>query len=140
MKGVAPSEILLISFTRKSAQEMTDRIQKKLGIQIEAKTFHKLGLDIIKAADGAHPEIAEASELEQFIHNFFEKELNNHPELIKNLTEYFAYYLDVPEDLEKYSSLGEYYEMEKMRTWKPSNLNTNSKDISKSPVKIKHGR
>lgn len=113
MKGVAPSEILLISFTRKSAQEMTDRIQKKLGIQIEAKTFHKLGLDIIKAADGAHPEIAEASELEQFIHNFFEKELNNHPELIKNLTEYFAYYLDVPEDLEKYSSLGEYYEMEK---------------------------
>ena len=36
-----PEEILLISFTRKSAQEMTERIVEKLGYNVQATTFHK---------------------------------------------------------------------------------------------------
>lgn len=112
-KSVDPNDILLLSFTKKSAKEMTDRIQGKLGIQVEAGTFHKLGLDIIKQADGARPEVADESELNTFVHEFFEKELNNYPDLIKSLTEYFAYYLEIPEDMEKYQSIGELYEVEK---------------------------
>lgn len=112
-KSVNPKDILLLSFTKKSAKEMTDRIQGKLGIQVEAGTFHKLGLDIIKQADGARPEVADESELSTFVHDFFEKELNNYPDLIKSLTEYFAYYLEIPEDMEKYQSIGELYEVEK---------------------------
>ena len=112
-KSVDPKDILLLSFTKKSAKEMTDRIQGKLGIQVEAGTFHKLGLDIIKQADGARPEVADESELSAFVHDFFEKELNNYPDLIKTLTEYFAYYLEIPEDMEKYQSIGELYEVEK---------------------------
>ena len=112
-KSVDPKDILLLSFTKKSAKEMTDRIQGKLGIDVEAGTFHKLGLDIIKQADGARPEVADESELNTFVHEFFEKELNNYPDLIKSLTEYFAYYLEIPEDMEKYQSIGELYEVEK---------------------------
>lgn len=112
-KSVDPKDILLISFTKKSAQEMTDRIQGKLGIQVEALTFHKLGLEIIKRADGFRPEVADEPELSSFIHNFFEKELINYPDLIRVLTEYFAYYLEIPEDIENYRSLGELYEAEK---------------------------
>lgn len=112
-KSVDPKDILLLSFTKKSAKEMTDRIQGKLGIQVEAGTFHKLGLDIIKQADGVRPEVADESELNTFVHDFFEKELNNYPDLIKSLTEYFAYYLEIPEDMEKYQSIGELYEVEK---------------------------
>ena len=66
IKHINPSEILLISFTKKSAQEMTERIQNKLGIPAEATTFHKLGLDIIKRDDGIRPEISESSESESF--------------------------------------------------------------------------
>jgi len=51
--------------------------------------------------------------LSDFIHNFFENELLNHPALIKNLTEYFTYFLEIPENLEEHSSLGELYEEEK---------------------------
>ena len=112
-RSVNPNEILLISFTKKSAQEMTDRIRNKLGIEIEAKTFHKLGLDIISRADGARPEVSDESGLNTFIHDFFEKELINYPDLIKALTEYFAYYLEIPEDIEDYDSLGELYQEEK---------------------------
>lgn len=113
IKKVNPKEILLISFTKKSAQEMTERIQNKLNIPVEATTFHKLGLDIIKKANDFRPEIADENALSQFVHNFFENEVVNHPDLVKALTEYFAYFLEIPDDLEKHSSLGELYEEEK---------------------------
>ena len=112
-KIINPDEILLVSFTKKSAQEMTERIQNKLGINAEATTFHKLGLEIIKNANGRRPEVLDENVLSDFIHNFFENELLSHPELIKNLTEYFAYFLEIPENIENYSSLGELYEAEK---------------------------
>ena len=74
---------------------MTERIQNKLNIPAVATTFHKLGLDIIKNADGKRPEVADENALTQFIHNFFENEIVNHPEIIKALTEYFAYFLEI---------------------------------------------
>lgn len=113
IKNINPKDILLISFTKKSAQEMTERIQDKLGIPVEATTFHKLGLDIIKNADGFRPEIADENVLNRFVHDFFEKRLLNFPDLIKNLTEYFAFFLEIPDNIENYSSLGEFYENEK---------------------------
>ena len=113
IKKINPKEILLISFTKKSAQEMTERIQNKLGIPVEATTFHKLGLDIIKKDNGFRPEIADENSLTEFVHNFFENEVVNHPDLVKALTEYFAYFLEIPENLENHSSLGELYEEEK---------------------------
>ncbi len=113
VKNINPNEILLISFTKKSALEMTERIQNQLGIPIEATTFHKLGLDIIKNADGRRPDVADENVLNQFVHDFFENKLLNFPELIKNLTEYFSYFLEIPDDMANYSSLGDLYEDEK---------------------------
>lgn len=92
---------------------MTERIQNKLKIPVTATTFHKLGLDIIKNAEGKRPEVADENALTQFIHNFFENEILNHQDLVKTLTEYFAYFLEIPEDMKNYSSLGELYEEEK---------------------------
>ena len=110
-RGVSPQEILLLSFTKKSAAEMTERIQGRLGQPVEATTFHKLGLDILKSDLGFRPEVFD--DLESFVKNFFESELSSRQELVQKLTEYFAYYLDVPTDLEGCSSLGELYEREK---------------------------
>ena len=111
VKHVEPKDILLISFTNKSAAEMTERIQNKLGIPVEATTFHKLGLDIIKTDLGYRPEVTD--DLTSFVHNFFENELLNHPDLVQALTEYFTYYLEIPENMEDCDNLGELYELEK---------------------------
>ena len=111
VKHVEPKDILLISFTNKSAAEMTERIQNKLGIPVEATTFHKLGLDIIKNNLGYRPEVSD--DLTTFVHNFFENELLNHPDLVQALTEYFTYYLEIPENMEDCDNLGELYELEK---------------------------
>lgn len=53
-----PREILAISFTRKSADELAERVQEKLGVQLDIHTFHKLGLRIIASAEGGKPRLA----------------------------------------------------------------------------------
>ena len=108
---VDPKDILLIAFTKKSAEEMTERIANRLGIDIEATTFHKLGLDIIKAAKGYRPDVSEG--LSSFVTDYFENEIINQPQIIRCLLEYFAYYLNIPSDLDECASLGEVYDHEK---------------------------
>lgn len=109
--GVPPEDILLIAFTKKSAEEMTERIAGKLDIPVQATTFHKLGLDIITAAEGKRPEVQD--NLTDFVRNYFENEIVSHPDLVKQLIEFFAYYLHIPADMEKFDSLGAAYEYEK---------------------------
>ena len=43
-KKVKPEEILLLTFTRAAANEMTERIKNKLKINVDASTFHSLGM------------------------------------------------------------------------------------------------
>lgn len=47
--GVDSSNILVLSFTNKSASEMKERIEKEIGKRVDACTFHKLGLLIVKS-------------------------------------------------------------------------------------------
>lgn len=110
-KSIKPEDILLIAFTRKSAGEMTERISKKLGLPVQATTFHKLGLDIITAHTGERPDVQD--NLSQFVQDYFENTLLTNPLTVKLLIEYFAYYLHVPADVQDYDSLGELYEHEK---------------------------
>ena len=58
VKGISPDEILLISFTKKSADEMHERIQR-LGIDIESSTFHKYGLRIITQVEKKQPDVVD---------------------------------------------------------------------------------
>ncbi|MEE0970950.1 MAG: UvrD-helicase domain-containing protein, partial [Bifidobacterium ruminantium] len=45
-----PEEILVLSFTRKSADDMSHRIMASTGKTIRACTFHSLGLEICRAS------------------------------------------------------------------------------------------
>ena len=47
-----PEDILLLSFTRDSADEMRERVKKETNIDMDVMTFHKLGLEIIKKSLG----------------------------------------------------------------------------------------
>lgn len=111
IKGVHPEDILLISFTNKAADEMTARIQNKLNIAVRAVTFHKLGLEIISRTSGFRPDVFD--KLDVFVYDFFENKLLDCPDLVKFLTEYFIYYLEIPETMDENISLGELYKIEK---------------------------
>lgn len=110
-KNINPDDILLIAFTRKAAEEMTERIHN-MGVQVEAITFHKLGLTIISQARGERPEVMDDGEFREFMEDYFSNKVLDQPRIIKALIEYFAYYLHIPSDIEKFDSLGAAYEHE----------------------------
>lgn len=110
VKNINPQDILLIAFTKKSAEEMTTRISVRLGLPVYATTFHKLGLDIITEA-GKCPDVLD--NLSDIVHNYFETTILKDSHAIQRLIEYFAYYLHIPTDMDKFDSLGEAYDYEK---------------------------
>ena len=111
MKGIKPEEILLISFTRKAADEMFIRIKERFKIDIDVKTFHKLGLDIISKYKKEKPDVAENTN--RYIQEFFNTNMYDNPILLKNIIEFFGYYLNLPKDLESFNNLSEYYDYHK---------------------------
>lgn len=70
VKGISPEDILLISFTRKAADEMHERI-KRLGIDIDSSTFHKYGLSILTEVEKKQPDVVEE------INDYLNKYLND---------------------------------------------------------------
>ena len=58
----APEEILLLAFTKKAAEEMQERNAKKLGVQVQVRTFHALGLEIVAQAQGRKPSLCPEAE------------------------------------------------------------------------------
>lgn len=110
-KGIKPEDILLITFTRKAAQEMTDRIADRLGYNVQATTFHKLGLDILKMAKKKTYDVKD--DIRQFFEDYFEKTIGKDKKMLQALMNFFAYYLQLPTDLNNFDSLGDVYEHEK---------------------------
>src|SRR5690606_26713561 len=93
-QGVNPQSILLISFTRKSAEEMKERIENKMNIDLPIKTFNKLGLDIIAEVYNEKPSIYESngkSHLER-ISSFIENSKKN-GKYFDRLIDFISYYL-----------------------------------------------
>ena len=108
-KGIKPEEILLISFTNKAAAEMQSRIAKKLNVNVECKTFHKLGLDILASYSEEKPSIYSEGMSEK-INEYLKNEIYGKKDELKKLLEFFGYYLNIPKDWSKFESLGEYYD------------------------------
>ena len=108
VKGVLPSEILLLSFTNKAAQEMTDRIAACVGDSvISATTFHKLGLGIIKQFDNKPYDVADDDFLKKLVLKTFSGDEDFAPDEYDALVQFFAYHLNEDVQDESDSSLGE---------------------------------
>lgn len=69
-------EILVLSFTNASASEMKERLDKEVGVSIEASTFHKLGMNIISDVNGIKPKISQLNQ-RQFIKQQLESLMND---------------------------------------------------------------
>ena len=108
-KNVDPNDILLISFTRKAAEEMTERIHNKLNIPVNAVTFHKLGLNILNKYQ--KPNIV--NNMDKVISDYFKTHIINDSKAIKYILDFFLYYLNIPKYIEDYASLGEYIDSER---------------------------
>jgi DNA helicase-4 len=110
-KGIHPEDILLISFTRMAANEMDERISERLGLGVDVKTFHKLGLEIIAKESQSKPNIFDA--MSKVLEDYMKKEIYEDGFQIRNIIEFFAYFITVPKDFSDFENLGEYHEFHK---------------------------
>ncbi len=134
--GVDKSKILLISFTRKSADEMSDRIRNKMKIELPVKTFHKLGLDIIAESKNEKPSIfsLSAKEISELIASFIKNEKNS-KSYSKKLLDFLAYFLKPYKSLDEFKTDKEhndYLKEQKLEGYKFINT------ITKEGVHIKY--
>lgn len=92
--GVKSEDVLLLSFTGRAVEELTDRISKKFpNKNIKALTFHSFGLSIIGKVLGQKPDLAfpPGSARQKFLDEQFELLIKN-PDYLHRAVEYFAYY------------------------------------------------
>lgn len=112
---VKPEDILLLSFTGRAVEELSDRIGKKFsGKNITVRTFHGFGLFIIGKALGKKPDLAFSSGAtkQKFLDEQFDLCLGN-TEYLHKAAEYFAYYFK-PIVLEPgFKNLDDYYKYAK---------------------------
>ena len=70
VQKVSPEKILLITFTRKAAESLSERLGEK---KLKCRTFHKLALDIIGEATGEKPTITPQDFAVQVYHKLCEE-------------------------------------------------------------------
>lgn len=119
-QDIKPEEIIVISYTNKAVSELSEKINKQLGIPAKVTTFHAFGNEIIRNTTENVPE------LERYTRRYFLDILKNriydNRLLLKNLMLFFGYYLDIPEAALHYETLSQYHayktsmELESMRS------------------------
>ena len=111
VKNIKSDEILLLSFTKKAADEMSDRIHNKLGIGVDASTFHRFGLHIISEASNERPDVNDA--MENIIKEYFRNIIVEDSKMVRLLVEFFGYYIDIPSVAADFDSLGDCFDHER---------------------------
>ena len=111
-KGVNPEEILCLSYSRASVGDLID----KLPDGIEIKTFHKLGGEILEYNN--KPSRPDTDILNNYIHEYFSKQVINDEKFSKDLFEFFSYYFYSPVKDDEASVLGEVYDIEESKDFK----------------------
>lgn len=114
---VRPDEILLISFTRKSASELAHRIDRP-GVQ--ARTFHRFGMDVLIDVEQKKPSVFQEEQFAPLIKRLFIK-LQSDPKYMSALAEYFTDHLKEAKTQFEFENRGEYIQYIKdqnFRTYK----------------------
>lgn len=108
-KGIKPNEILCLSYSRASVNDLIKRLPEG----IDAFTFHKLGKTILK--DNGEVSNPDDAALENFIKQYFKEKVIHNQKLSEKILNFYAYYFYNPIGEDEASSLGELYDMEKGR-------------------------
>lgn len=95
-KQIAPSQILVVSFTNKAVQELKAKINDDLDIACPIATFHSVGHAIIKKQTNEKLNIVESTKLYYLLQDYFKSSILKNESLVNNLILFFSSYFDAP--------------------------------------------
>lgn len=109
VKGIAPDDILLLSFTNKAADEMTARLAESMPQSgMKASTFHKFGLGIVKSHKDGSYEVCGDNFCTSVVLRSLSPEAMTDDEC-RGALRFFAFCANAePEDEKKFASHGDY--------------------------------
>ena len=109
VKGVAPDDILLLSFTNKAADEMTARLAESMPqAEMTASTFHKFGLGIVKSHGSGSYDVCPANFCTNVVLRSLSPDAMTDDEC-RGALRFFASCANAePDDSSKFASLGDY--------------------------------
>jgi len=111
-KHINPEDILLLSFTKKTVEELNERLDK-IRLGVSATTFHKLGYDTIKKYHPAIPAVTNENTLSGVIKAYLQEDIFKDAKALQSYIQYVACYMNIPEAYDNYDSLGEKLDTEK---------------------------
>ena len=125
---ILPEEILLLSFTRKAAQELKTRTNQ-ISNELNVGTFNSVGFSIIGKVSEEKPSTAfgEDGSYQKFINKLFNSKLRSDDDFLSLVIDYFLYYLHPIELYPGYETKDEYY-----KSLKVGNIFTIKKEKVKS--------
>jgi DNA helicase-4 len=114
-----PDEILLLAFARDAAKEMSERIEARCGVPVEARTFHALSYDIIGAVEGKKPALADHASDDMAFLALIKAILRDlvaaASEVAQMIIGWFAHFFDDPREAWDFKTKHEWYsEVEKL--------------------------
>ena len=103
-KGMKPDEILLISFTNKACNELSERLTKTSKVSITAQTFHKFALSVINEK----LKIADENYANKITNEIFKDLINNDFEFqfmfLEEFADEYIKYLKEQKEQEKHNT------------------------------------
>lgn len=106
-KHVNPNDVLLLSYSKKSADDLQNKISK-ISDELTVGTFHKIGLDILKEVE--HKAFMVEDQYKAIIEQYFRDEMRKRPHMLENILKYYGLYLSSTKHDKKYDSEGDLYE------------------------------
>ena len=122
VQHVPAEKILLITFTRKAAESLSDRLGER---NLKCRTFHKLALDIISEVTGEKPTITPQEFSEQVYHRLTQE----NPDFQRAIADYIIQARYTMRDQFDYDSVEEY-----MLDFKKHHIQAFFKDMDGRPV------
>lgn len=122
VQNIAPEKILLITFTRKAAESLSERLGEK---RLKCRTFHKLALEIIAEATGEKPTLTDKDFSAQVYHKLFTEDEDFH----RAIVDYIIHSRYKMKDQFEYHTMEEY-----MKDRKKYGIKAFFKDMDGRPV------
>lgn len=121
--GIKPEEIIMLTFTKKSSEDLDEKVNDLLDLGIPVSTFHSLGMKFIKKFYPYPIKVVGADEQKQIICSYI-KELFKDKNKLKRLIELFKQYENKTyiakgfiENFEKFDTFEDYFKDYKRRKY-----------------------